>query len=40
MYGALVGGALALTGEHMKRTSGYSTSFYGWGGEDDDMYTR
>jgi hypothetical protein len=40
MYKELVGGVLAMTPEHYKMTNGFSNSFWGWGGEDDDMETR
>ncbi|CAD5113986.1 DgyrCDS3148 [Dimorphilus gyrociliatus] len=39
-YNELIGGALAITPKHFRRVNGYSTSFYGWGGEDDDMKNR
>lgn len=39
-YNELVGGALAISPDHFRLVNGYSTSFYGWGGEDDDMKNR
>ncbi|XP_046747517.1 beta-1,4-N-acetylgalactosaminyltransferase bre-4-like [Diprion similis] len=39
-YNGLFGGAIALTREHFKRANGFSNVFYGWGGEDDDFYSR
>ena len=39
-YAALVGGALAMRREHFLLVNGYSTNYWGWGGEDDDMYER
>ncbi|MCL4153545.1 UNVERIFIED_CONTAM: hypothetical protein GTU68_043386 [Idotea baltica] len=29
-----------LTGEHLKLVNGWSNSYWGWGGEDDDMRRR
>ena len=40
LYENYVGGVLAMTGEQIKITGGYNTDFYGWGGEDDDIYLR
>ena len=34
------GGVTALSKEQMERSNGFSNSFYGWGGEDDDLYRR
>ncbi|CAF4514466.1 unnamed protein product, partial [Didymodactylos carnosus] len=39
-YSSLVGGVLALRREHYVLVNGYSTNYWGWGGEDDDMYSR
>ena len=39
-YWDLVGGALALTPEQVVKTNGYSNVYWGWGGEDDDMFLR
>ena len=39
-YITLVGGALALRPPHMTLVNGFSNTFWGWGGEDDDMYNR
>ncbi|XP_020708706.2 beta-1,4-N-acetylgalactosaminyltransferase bre-4 [Athalia rosae] len=39
-YNGLFGGAIALTREHFQRANGFSNVFYGWGGEDDDFYSR
>lgn len=30
----------AMRREHFQLVNGYSTSYWGWGGEDDDMFTR
>ena len=35
-----VGGVLAMTTTHYKFVNGFSNQFWGWGGEDDDMYNR
>ena len=36
----LVGGIQAIAREHYIKINGYSNKFYGWGGEDDDLYER
>ncbi|XP_062577051.1 beta-1,4-galactosyltransferase 4-like [Saccostrea cucullata] len=40
MYRWLVGGVLGFRPETFRRVNGYSNMFWGWGGEDDDMYHR
>ncbi|ESO83434.1 hypothetical protein LOTGIDRAFT_133456, partial [Lottia gigantea] len=39
-YASIFGGVSALTKEQMIKTNGFSNKFFGWGGEDDDMYSR
>lgn len=39
-YPAIFGGVSAITKEHFKLLNGFSNSFWGWGGEDDDMSNR
>ena len=34
------GGIVALRREHYEQINGVSNKFWGWGGEDDDMYNR
>ncbi|XP_011299883.1 beta-1,4-galactosyltransferase 1 [Fopius arisanus] len=39
-YTGLFGGAIALTRRQFEWVNGFSNVFYGWGGEDDDFYSR
>ena len=39
-YQKLVGGVLAMPVKDFRLVNGFSNSYYGWGGEDDDMYQR
>ena len=39
-YEELFGGALQVTGEVFETVNGYSNTYWGWGGEDDDFYRR
>lgn len=39
-YSSIFGGVSALTKEQFENVNGFSNSFWGWGGEDDDMYNR
>ena len=34
------GGIVDFSKEQYKRINGFSNQFFGWGGEDDDLYTR
>lgn len=40
MYPELFGGAVALSRDQFKKIRGFSNVFFGWGGEDDDLYYR
>ena len=40
MYDSLFGGVSALSKKHFLQVNGYSNQFWGWGGEDDDMWSR
>ncbi|KAI0233041.1 Beta-1,4-galactosyltransferase 2 [Lamellibrachia satsuma] len=39
-YYGLIGGASAFRKEHFQQVNGFTNKFYGWGGEDDDMWQR
>ncbi|KAK9732198.1 N-terminal domain of galactosyltransferase [Popillia japonica] len=39
-YRTIFGGVSAITREHFHLLNGFSNSFWGWGGEDDDMSNR
>ena len=39
-YAKIFGGVTAMTTQHFGLVNGYSNMFWGWGGEDDDMYNR
>ena len=36
----IVGGVLAISPLHYRQVNGFSNIYWGWGGEDDDMYKR
>lgn len=39
-YHTIFGGAIAMTRRQFHDINGFSNVFYGWGGEDDDMFNR
>lgn len=39
-YKSIFGGVSAISKEHFELLNGFSNSFWGWGGEDDDMSNR
>ena len=39
-YLEIFGGASAMTPAQFRLVNGYSNQYWGWGGEDDDMYKR
>lgn len=39
-YYSIFGGAIAMTRKQYHKINGFSNEFYGWGGEDDDMFNR
>lgn len=39
-YSTIFGGVSALTTDQFQKVNGFSNSFWGWGGEDDDMANR
>jgi len=40
MYDTLFGGIEAFSTEHFQLVNGFSNQFFGWGGEDDNLYDR
>lgn len=40
LYSSCFGGACLMDERQMERVNGWSNRFYGWGGEDDDMWER
>ena len=40
IYGSAFYGIAAIKPSQFERANGFSNRFYGWGGEDDDMYRR
>jgi predicted glycosyltransferase involved in capsule biosynthesis len=34
------GGVTSIRGEHFEQLNGFSNWFYGWGGEDDELFYR
>ncbi|KAK0400416.1 hypothetical protein QR680_015232 [Steinernema hermaphroditum] len=39
-YSTIFGGVTALTRTHMKKMHGFPNEYWGWGGEDDDIFQR
>ena len=39
-YASIFGGVGAFTKEQFEKINGFSNKFWGWGGEDDDLYKR
>ncbi|XP_028409000.1 beta-1,4-galactosyltransferase 1-like isoform X2 [Dendronephthya gigantea] len=39
-YATIFGGVSSLTKEQFEKINGFSNKFWGWGGEDDDLYKR
>ncbi|TNN15466.1 Beta-1,4-galactosyltransferase 1 [Schistosoma japonicum] len=39
-YRSLIGGVLKISTDHFILANGYSNSYWGWGGEDDDLEIR
>ena len=39
-YRGIIGGVAAMRREQFYKINGYSNKFFGWGGEDDDLYGR
>jgi predicted glycosyltransferase involved in capsule biosynthesis len=40
LYNTLFGGVTSMSRKHFESVNGYSNQFWGWGGEDDDMWNR
>ncbi|XP_063414346.1 beta-1,4-galactosyltransferase 6-like [Mytilus trossulus] len=40
LYEKLAGGIITFSKEQFQEINGYSNQFFGWGGEDDDLYRR
>lgn len=40
LYMIIFGGVLVMIKEQMLIVNGYFNKFFGWGGEDDEMYNR
>ena len=39
-YATIFGGVGAFTRDNFEELNGFSNLFFGWGGEDDDLYKR
>jgi len=40
LYDDFFGGVTSFRGDHFEKVNGFSNSFFGWGGEDDDLLKR
>ena len=40
VYTSYMGGVSMLRKEHFEQINGMSNLYWGWGGEDDDLYAR
>lgn len=39
-YNEFFGGVSGLTAEQFRKINGFPNAFWGWGGEDDDLWNR
>ena len=39
-YDDIFGGVSAMTVDQFRQVNGFSNMFWGWGGEDDELYKR
>jgi N-terminal domain of galactosyltransferase len=40
LYPEFFGGVTAMRGDHFEKLNGFPNQYYGWGGEDDELWYR